>query len=283
MPNIKFGEREPGKWERFFIIPTNEKWISDNLKNYTNTELSGSLFSWQGMNVLTPNNSRLGFKKLIKFPLAAHWLHLVDWNRLLRPSNVKAIDKAKEIHSLKIGAQFDYLGRGKHICNGDPADLPALRNYIKRLEQKSTKGPCILATARNEAVYLPDWCAYHLALGFEHIYLYTNGNDDCTKDICNRISEITGRLTLITSKIKDPKTRPQYKAYRHALSIANNVADHSWCAIIDIDEYIAIQPNEVGDANIQDFIWKINNKSTGKTRCNNTKLGICRARQDDKP
>lgn len=78
-------------------------------------------------------------------------------------------EQAKEF----IGIDKDIYGKGVNILN----PWAILNFSIRRCMKKKGKS-CIVATARNEGVYLVEWIAYHRALGFEKIYIYTNNNQD---------------------------------------------------------------------------------------------------------
>ena len=91
----------------------------------------------------------------------------------------------------------------------------------------------ICAIARNEHKYLRDWVLYHLDLGFDKVFVYNHGNNGTfTHD----------KLTIIPF---EPKTGcPQTEAYNDY--VKNN--DFSWCAFIDVDEFIT------GDLSILDKV-----------------------------
>jgi len=72
---------------------------------------------------------------------------------------------------------------------------------------------------------------------------------------------LTERVTVIRNTINDHRTSPQIKAYNHALSVADFTLKHSWCAIIDIDEYVAIKPKADHTASIQSYIEWVEGKS----------------------
>ncbi|MFQ6539805.1 MULTISPECIES: glycosyltransferase family 2 protein [Aphanothece] len=145
---------------------------------------------------------------------------------------------------LKAGPEYDYLSADGWTKSSSPQGLTNTIAYLSRVQAKPSKGAAILATARNEAVYLPSWCAYHIALGFEKIFLYTNSNDDKTLEVAKRLNNLGVNISVIENQIEAPGSPPQIKAYRHALSISQEILDYKWCAAIDIDEYIAIRPTK---------------------------------------
>ena len=109
---------------------------------------------------------------------------------------------------------------------------------------------CILATARNEGAYLLDWIAYHLSIGFEHIFLYTNDNTDGSDALLASLAQ-AGTITLIRNEAGGG-IGPQYKAYAHALQLLPQILDYRWTAVIDLDEFIGLDTTMF--ANIGEFI-----------------------------
>ncbi len=99
---------------------------------------------------------------------------------------------------------------------------------------------CIVATAKNEGVYLLDWIAYHLSIGFEHIFLYTNDNDDGSDELLAALDS-AGVISWLRNE-RAPPLGAQDKAYAHALSMLPQILDYRWTAIVDLDEYIGFEP-----------------------------------------
>jgi hypothetical protein len=109
---------------------------------------------------------------------------------------------------------------------------------------------CILATMRNEGIYLLEWIAHHQAIGFEHFFLYSNDNTD-ESDALLQVLAKHGILTW-TKSVVGPNRSPQLKAYGHALSTAAPILDYRWTAIIDLDEFIFLDTSRF--VSIRDFL-----------------------------
>ena len=162
----------------------------------------------------------------------------VDW----RPVTGKAANK------LAIGHEFDHLDRsGAHGAFVSLAFLSAM--HIRRTVRPRRKA-CIVATARNEGLYLLDWLAYHRALGFEKFFLYSNDNLDGSDSLLEALSD-AGEVTWINSSIREG-VRPQWKAYNHALQILPEILDYEWSLFIDIDEYFNL--NHEVFADLHDYL-----------------------------
>jgi len=107
---------------------------------------------------------------------------------------------------------------------------------LARSQIRPRQNACVLTTMRNEGPYILDWVSYHLAIGFDHIFVYTNDNDDGSDELLHLLAR-HGVLTLIENAAA-PTLSPQHKANAHALLLLPHMLDYRWCALIDADEYI---------------------------------------------
>lgn len=113
-------------------------------------------------------------------------------------------------------------------------------NTLARQSIVPPKKACIVATARNEGIYLLEWVAYHRALGFEEVVIYSNNNSDNSDLILGALAD-AGEIIWVKNEV-DPKCDAQSKAYVHALTMLPETLEHEWCAFVDIDEFICINP-----------------------------------------
>ena len=113
-------------------------------------------------------------------------------------------------------------------------------NALARRAVQPSKLSCVVATARNEGIYLLEWVAYHRALGVDEIIIYSNNNSDSSDLILSALAE-AGEIIWYNNEI-DPKCDAQSKAYSHALTVLPETLAYEWCAFIDIDEFICINP-----------------------------------------
>ena len=130
---------------------------------------------------------------------------------------------------------------------GDEAELMRLERgrasiglaltALARRQMLPSRAACVLATARDEGPYLLDWVSYHLSIGFEHAFIYTNDNQDGSGAVLAALAR-HGVITLIENA-RGPEMGPQLKAYAHALTMLPQILDYRWAAVIDIDEYLA--------------------------------------------
>ena len=125
-----------------------------------------------------------------------------------------------------------------------PVTLGLVLIACARAATPARRMACVLATARNEGAYLLEWIAYQRAIGFEHVFLYTNDNTDGSDDLLQLLSD-AGVITWFDNKVR-PETLPQHRAYGHALSVMPDILDYRWTMIADIDEFASFDTRIFG-------------------------------------
>jgi hypothetical protein len=113
------------------------------------------------------------------------------------------------------------------------ASYVAVRRHVEPRQRA-----CVLATARNEGLYLLEWLAYHKALGFKQFFIYSNDNVDGSDDLLRALAEV-GEVVW-TNNTVDSGVKPQWKAYNHALQFTPEILDFDWTLVIDLDEYLSL-------------------------------------------
>jgi hypothetical protein len=91
-------------------------------------------------------------------------------------------------------------------------------------------------------VYLLEWLAYHRSIGVETFFIYSNNNDDGSDALLRRLSE-AGAINWLEN-IVEGNTVPQFKAYNHALNVLPHVLDYRWALVLDLDEFLVINPDQ---------------------------------------
>jgi len=119
-----------------------------------------------------------------------------------------------------------------------------LSKYV--LPKTTVNNAAICCIALNEEPYIDEWIKYHLALGFNHIYIYDNSNNYSLKD------KQTDKVTVIHF----PGITKQIEAYN--LCIAQYKNKHKWCAFIDCDEFIVLKRH----SNINEFLKEYDNRNS---------------------
>lgn len=101
-----------------------------------------------------------------------------------------------------------------------------------------TRRCAVVGTMRNDGIYIMEWVAHYLALGFEHLFVYTNDNTDGSEELLARLAK-HGVVTLIETEITG-EVPPEAKAFGHALHLLPELRDFEWALFVDSDEYLVL-------------------------------------------
>ena len=94
----------------------------------------------------------------------------------------------------------------------------------------------LVAIAKNEAAYLPEWICHHLHFGFAAIEIHYNGCSDNTPEVARAFSSESVQFINADAVFERSKAKPQIEIYRHAFSAAKKQGfDH--VMFLDIDEF----------------------------------------------
>ncbi len=150
-----------------------------------------------------------------------------------------AAEGAPESWRMSLGAEADALATIG--ADGDGVSLPYAVNALARRSVEPRRDVCVIATARNEGVYLLEWIAYHRALGIADFFLYSNDNADGSDELLAALARARA-IRWVESTVAASGSSAQLKAYSHALAIRPDVLDFRWALIIDPDEYLVVNP-----------------------------------------
>ncbi len=145
--------------------------------------------------------------------------------------------------------RFERVTQETNPVARDPSDpriatIPYALNALARRKVQPRKDVCIVATVRNEGIYLLEWVAWHRSIGIRDIFIYSNNNTDGSDALLAAMAN-AGLITwLENSDLGDALA--QYKAYGHALSILPDTLNYKWTAIIDADEFIMMDFDKFG-------------------------------------
>lgn len=114
----------------------------------------------------------------------------------------------------------------------------------------------LVAIAKDEGAYLPEWIYYHLSLGVDSIVIYTNGITDNSSEIIRRISRKYPQVKEINADylVDDGPESFQKKAYRSALDNAKK-DNFDYLMWLDIDEFWV---SRAFNRSIKDYIYGLN-------------------------
>ncbi|MEX1334907.1 MAG: glycosyltransferase family 2 protein [Candidatus Limnocylindrales bacterium] len=101
----------------------------------------------------------------------------------------------------------------------------------------------VVAIVKDEAEYLEEWLAFHLALGVDHFFIYDNGSTDGSAELLERYIN-HGLVTCIDW----PMGGGQLSAYNHSLRMFGTTAE--WIGYFDPDEFLV----PIADDDIPTFL-----------------------------
>ena len=123
--------------------------------------------------------------------------------------------------------------------------------YLSRNRERDALLECkfysaVILLIKDENRYLKEWLDWHLSLGFEHVYIYDNGEKDHVQEIVDLYAaETQQKITVIDWT--GHHTHIQQDAYNHFLS--NHKKDVRWGLFIDSDEFLRFTDGETTDVN----------------------------------
>ena len=110
---------------------------------------------------------------------------------------------------------------------------------------------CLCTIGKKENLYIKEFVMHYEKLGFNHIFLYDNNdeNDEKFEDIIQ--DEINkGFVSIINYRnYRGINNNPQHTSYYDCYEKNNKT--YNWIAFFDIDEFLEIKPNNI---TIQDFL-----------------------------
>ena len=93
---------------------------------------------------------------------------------------------------------------------------------------------------RNDGISMLEFIAHYLAIGFEHIYIFSNDNTDGTSDMLKLLAE-NDIVTYIDNPIST-NTSPQRKAFEYSIHFLVDLRDFEWVFFADSDEFLIPSP-----------------------------------------
>ncbi|ABD53753.1 glycosyltransferase family 2 protein [Jannaschia sp. CCS1] len=96
----------------------------------------------------------------------------------------------------------------------------------------------VVACMRNEAIFLLEWIAYQLVIGFDLVAVVTNDCTDGTDRILDRLAEFDDRIIHIRNEIGEGES-PQLAGMRHALNHPR-IAEAEYLLHCDADEFLHV-------------------------------------------
>lgn len=104
----------------------------------------------------------------------------------------------------------------------------------------------VILLIKNENRYLREWLDWHLGLGFAHVYIYDNGEEEHVQEIIDGYTaEVQQKISVIDWT--GHHNHIQQDAYNHFME--NYKADVHWGLFIDSDEFLRFTDGETTDVN----------------------------------
>ena len=145
------------------------------------------------------------------------------------------------------GTEQDFLGGDLPLGFWRAFNL-ACMSMIKPTE------PCVaIASVRNEGPFLIEWIAYHKAIGFSSIALYTNDNTDGSISLLRKLAE--AKIITLVENSAGKYENPQVKAYEHSLHMRPDLRMYKWFMYLDGDEFLL--PAKKYNYSIMNLIWAL--------------------------
>jgi len=125
--------------------------------------------------------------------------------------------------------------------NGAPHwSLPFFVNQMVLRTLEPRRRTALVGTMRDDGIYILEWVAHHRALGFQHIFIYTNDNRDGSDELLGLLAD-HGVITVIENEITGT-VEPEAKAFGHAVNLLQDLRDFEWVMFLDSDEYFVPAP-----------------------------------------
>lgn len=144
---------------------------------------------------------------------------------------------------LRAGAEYDFMGLVDQRVAGTSYHRGACLLEELRRAVVPRRTLALLATARDEGLYLLEWIAHHRRIGVEQFFIYTNDLTDGSDVLLRRLAE-AGEIVWIDNSGDSPaRINMQDKAYYHALTVVPELLDYRWCLVVDLDEMVLPGPH----------------------------------------
>lgn len=149
-----------------------------------------------------------------------------ETKRVLRGAPLQAFNRGF------IGSEVDFLSEKDGIA---PWTIPQCLNYLLLSRIRPSRQSVVVAPMRNDGIYILEWVAHYLILGFDHIIIYTNDNADGSEELLRLLA--AHKVITLIEDLASGKVPPEDKAYGHAVHLLHELRDFEWALFVDSDEY----------------------------------------------
>jgi Glycosyl transferase family 2 len=138
-----------------------------------------------------------------------------------------------------IGRDLDFIAED-YPGGAEYWSIPKCLNYLLMNRLCPTRRAAVVTAMRDDGIYILEFVAYYLTLGFEHIFIYTNDNEDGSEALLRLLAD-HNIITLIESETEGT-VAPTMKAYEHAIHLLHDLREFAWALFVDSDEYFYAPP-----------------------------------------
>lgn len=110
----------------------------------------------------------------------------------------------------------------------------------------------IVCIIKDEEKYIREFCQYHLALGFDKIYLGDNTPPDKDSPYGEILKDFIGQGTVEMIDVRG-KQNYQNTFYNETMDLLSRDSETQWALFIDVDEHLTL----VRDKNVHEFMDKL--------------------------
>jgi hypothetical protein len=118
--------------------------------------------------------------------------------------------------------------------------IPQALNRLVLDRVQPRRKAAVVGTMRDDGIYILEWVAHYLALGFEHLFIYTNDNADASLELLTCLAK-HGVITVFESEVTG-EVPPEAKAFGHAVHLNEALYDFEWALFVDSDELLVLAP-----------------------------------------
>ncbi|MEL6915462.1 MAG: glycosyltransferase family 2 protein [Pseudomonadota bacterium] len=153
------------------------------------------------------------------------------------------------------------IAQASTIWRHRPVRLPAVS--AQPVAKKNGRR-AIVTCMKNEGPFILEWLAYHRAIGFDDVLVYSNDCTDGTDSLLDLLQS-KGLLEHRGNPFREVGMKPQHAAL-HAAQKEPVIRDAEWIAVIDVDEFMNIKVGEgtldalfavVPQANMIAMTWRL--------------------------
>lgn len=153
------------------------------------------------------------------------------------------------------------IAQAADIWNHTPVPMPA----AEAQPMAETNGRRAIVTCmKNEGPFILEWLAYHRAIGFDDVLVYTNDCTDGTDTMLDLLQD-KGLVQHRQNPFRELDMKPQHAGLQAAQD-EPIIRDAAWIAVIDVDEFINIKTGDgtldalfaaLPDANMIAMTWRL--------------------------